>query len=252
MQQQIERVKKRTPNLRHSDFAVLYRTNAQSLPIQLQFILKNIPYNVREQDNILHNEELEKLLGVLRVKLAAQNGSTVRPHDAMLTMKAYFQWFDDRLSSRLEDCFGGAIGCFETIRGEAFLSIMPKARNSRLVEVMLDVVAAPSLFKTLDILAKSFKGLRGMIGSLEDVVEGGVPLGEVYELAASFRGRVDAFVETVDGALRQAREVHAGKERDGVALATYFKAKGLQWHTVILTSCNQGLIPFPYQIDLAM
>ncbi|QOG19238.1 3'-5' exonuclease [Bradyrhizobium sp. SEMIA] len=31
--------------------------------------------------------------------------------------------------------------------------------------------------------------------------------------------------------------------QDGVALATYFKAKGLQWHTVILTSCNEGLIP---------
>jgi DNA helicase II / ATP-dependent DNA helicase PcrA len=105
------------------------------------------------------------------------------------------------------------------------------------------VVAAPSLFKTLDILAKSFKGLRGMIGSLEDVVDGGVPLGEVYELAASFRGRVDAFVDTVDSALRQAKEANAGHEEGGVALATYFKAKGLQWHTVILTSCNQGLIP---------
>jgi DNA helicase II / ATP-dependent DNA helicase PcrA len=117
------------------------------------------------------------------------------------------------------------------------------ARDSRLAEVMLDVVAAPSLFKTLDLLAKSFRGLRGMIGNLEEVVEGGVPLGEVYELAASFRGRVDAFVETVDGALRQAKEANAGHEEGGVALATYFKAKGLQWHTVILTSCNQGLIP---------
>jgi hypothetical protein len=62
---------------------------------------------------------------------------------------------------------------------------------------MGDVKKAPSLFKTLDILAKDFKGLRGMVGSLEDVVEGDVPLGEVYELAASFRGRIDAFVETV-------------------------------------------------------
>jgi DNA helicase-2/ATP-dependent DNA helicase PcrA len=68
----IERIKKRSTGLRYSDFAVLYRSNAQSLPIQLQFILRNIPYNVREQDNILYNEELEKLLGVLRVKLAVQ------------------------------------------------------------------------------------------------------------------------------------------------------------------------------------
>jgi hypothetical protein len=26
----------------------------------LQFILRDIPYNVREQDNILHNNELER------------------------------------------------------------------------------------------------------------------------------------------------------------------------------------------------
>lgn len=50
-------------------------------------------------------------------------------------------------------------------------------------------------------------------------------------------------MDTVDGALKRAKEAKAGDEKDGVALATYFKAKGLQWHTVILTSCNEGLIP---------
>ena len=108
---------------------------------------------------------------------------------------------------------------------------------------MGDVVSAPSLFKTLDLLAKNFKGLRGMVGSLEDVVEGDVPLGEVYELAASFKGRVDAFVATVDTALERAKAARAGHEENGVVLATFFKAKGLQWHTVVITSCNQGIIP---------
>ena len=92
---------------------------------------------------------------------------------------------------------------------------------------MDDVVKAPSLFKTLDVLAKSFKGLRGMVGSLEDVIDGDVPLGEVYELAASFRGRIDTFVETIDGALKRAKQAHAGHEHNGVVLATFFKAKGL-------------------------
>jgi DNA helicase-2/ATP-dependent DNA helicase PcrA len=82
-----------------------------------------------------------------------------------------------------------------------------------------------------------------MVGSLEEVIEGDVPLGEVYELAASFRGRVDAFVETVDSALKRAKEARAGQEENGVVLATFFKAKGLQWHTVFITSCNQGIIP---------
>jgi DNA helicase-2/ATP-dependent DNA helicase PcrA len=35
-----------------------------------------------------------------------------------------------------------------------------------------------------------------------------------------------------------------GEQEDtGISLLTYFRAKGRQWHTVILPSCNEGLIP---------
>lgn len=239
----IERVRRRNKDLRCSDFAVLYRTNAQSLPIQLQFILKDIPYNVREQDNILHNSELEKLFGVLRTKLALNKGKEPEAADAVLSLRSYFQFVDERVFARLETAFANARGFQDALSSRTVLTILPKLRDSRFSSVIQEVVKAPSLFKTLDILAKDFRGLRGMIGSLEDVVDNEVPLGEVYELAASFRGRVDAFVDTVDTALRRAKEAKAGEEQNGVALATYFKAKGLQWHTVILTSCNEGLIP---------
>src|SRR5450432_799328 len=110
----IERVRRGNKDLRYSDFAVLYRTNAQSLPIQLQFILKDIPYNVREQDNILHNNELEKLLGVLRTKLALQRGQKPAGADAVRSLQAYFQWFDERIASRLEACFQGSSSFFDT------------------------------------------------------------------------------------------------------------------------------------------
>lgn len=235
----VERVRRRNKDLRFSDFAVLYRTNAQSLPIQLQFILRDIPYNVREQDNILHNSELEKLLGVLALNKGQQPHAT----DAVLSLRSYFQFVDERIVTRLERAFDNAPSFLEALSSRPVMTLLPKLRESRFASVMQDVVRSASLFKTLDILAKDFRGLRGMVGSLEEVVDNEVPLGEVYELAASFRGRVDAFVDTVDNALRRAREAKAGEEEGGVALATYFKAKGLQWHTVILTSCNEGLIP---------
>jgi DNA helicase-2/ATP-dependent DNA helicase PcrA len=61
---------KRENQISYKDCVVLYRTNAQSLTLQVEFILNNIPYYVREEDNILGNETLEKLLGFLRMKLA--------------------------------------------------------------------------------------------------------------------------------------------------------------------------------------
>jgi DNA helicase-2/ATP-dependent DNA helicase PcrA len=239
----IERVRRRNQELQYSDFAVLYRTNAQSLPIQLQFILRDIPYKVREKDNILYNNELERLLGVLRVKLALNKGGQPSGADSVLCLRSYFRFVDERVVSRLETAFDQSTSFFDALSSRAVLTLLPKLKDSRFNQVMREVSKAPSLFKTLDILAKDFRGLRGMVGSLEEVVDNEVPLGEVYELAASFRGRIDAFVETVESALKRAKEAKAGEEERGVALATYFKAKGLQWHTVFLTSCNEGLIP---------
>ena len=63
-------------------------------------------------------------------------------------------------------------------------------------------------------------------------------------MAASYRGSTAEFVSVLDTAIARAQELGAGRDSDsGTALLTYFKAKGRQWHTVILASCNEGLIP---------
>ena len=83
-----------------------------------------------------------------------------------------------------------------------------------------------------------------MIGSLEDVINERVPLGEIYTLATSFRGGVTEFADMLDTAVERARkQVGASAEEGQVALSTYFRAKGRQWHTVVLATCNEGLIP---------
>jgi len=240
----LTKIRNQNSKLKFRDFAVLYRTNAQSLPIQLQFILSNIPYFVREDDNILQNDTLARLLGVLRVKLAAEDGVPIKAADALHAVKAYFRSVKDSDVESLDRIFRRETDIFNAINSRAVSTIMPKIRDSDFSSSLRNVIAAKSLLAALDIMAKSFKGLRGMIGSLEDVVDEKVPLGEVYELASSFKGKVRDFVATLDAALVQAKQSKAGSDREnGVSLLTYFRAKGLQWHTVILTTCNQGLIP---------
>lgn len=83
-----------------------------------------------------------------------------------------------------------------------------------------------------------------MVGSLEDVIDESMPLGEIFDVAVGFKGSVGDFLDTVETALKQARQSNAGNnEDDGVALLTYFRSKGRQWHSVILTTYNEGLIP---------
>ncbi len=116
---------------------------------------------------------------------------------------------------------------------------IPKAQESHLASAVREVLDAPSMVMTFDVLAKKFHGLQGMIGSLEDVVDEKVPLGELYDVAVSFKGNIDDFVQTMERALERARQSNAGKDDvGGVALLIYFKSKGLQWHPVILTTCN--------------
>jgi DNA helicase-2/ATP-dependent DNA helicase PcrA len=240
----VKRVRKANPILDFNNFAVLYRTNAQSLPLQIQFVLSDIPYFVRERDNILSNEMLERLLGVLRVKLAVEGGQIPTSRDALLVLKAYFRHIDADEAERLEKLFSRQESFFDSISSEQFHRILPFARESSILPVMQQVAKARTLMDTLDILTRRFRGLRGMIGSLEDVLGDRVPLGEVYDLAVDFKGDTGDFVRTLDRALDRAKAVEAGKqEESGVRLLTYFKSKGLQWHTVILTTCNEGLIP---------
>lgn len=226
-----------------SDCAVLYRTNAQSLPLQIEFILNDVPYYVRQEDNILHNDTLQKLLGVLRLKLALQSNAVPTVKDRRLTIQAYFRYIGQQQIERLDRLFQRTGDFFDAISGDAFFSVLPKAKDSLLTSSIREAIDAPNLIKTFDALAKRFHGLKGMIGSLEDVVEEKVPLGELYDVAATFKGSVTDFVNTMEQALERARQSNAGENKTGVGLLTYFKSKGLQWHTVILTTCNDGLIP---------
>ncbi len=239
----IQKIRKKNKNLAFNQFAVLYRTNAQSLPLQIDFILNDIPYFVRDQDNILTNEVLEKLLGFLRLKIALDNEINPDPDDAVLAIKSYFQYVNNYQAEELLELFKGYPEFRKTIATENFNKILEKARNSNLIPAMKKALDASNLMETLEAIS-SFNGLRGMIGSLEDVLSERVPLGEVFDMAISFRGDIDDFVETIQSAIHKAKELNAGKDKEGgVSLLTYFRSKGLQWHTVILTTCNDGLIP---------
>ena len=59
--------------------------------------------------------------------------------------------------------------------------------------------------------------------------------------------RVRAETDGDPGRRRSAAEERTDREdaADAVTVATYFRAKGLQWPVVFLPGCNEGLIPHP-------
>jgi DNA helicase-2/ATP-dependent DNA helicase PcrA len=240
----IRRVMQDNLNLKFNDFAILYRTNAQSLPLQVELISNNIPYYVRDKDRLQKNETLILMLGLFDLKRAVNTNRHPLPEDAVRTVCAYFRYMNLGEVGKLRKLFEQKNNFLEAINSEQFFRILPRASKSHLDLVVRDVLDATGLIETLEILQRRFKGLRGMVGSLEDVIAERTPLGEIFELAASFGDHIDTFVDTMNHIISSARASRAGEQKDtGVSLLTYFKAKGLQWHTVILTCCNEGLIP---------
>ena len=241
----IMRVRSRNPKLGFDNFAVLYRTNAQSLPLQVELILNDIPYWVREEDNVLGNDSLAKFLAVLRVRLARREGRNPNARDGAMLIASYFRYVTDFQLGAIERLLQKNGDFDAVLKSESFYQVLPKARTSRCREAVLGLLSLGGrLSRVVSYLATEFKGFIGIIGSLEDVIDHRVPLGEIFDLAANHKGGEKDFLMTMESALSRARQRHAGRaEDDGVALLTYFKAKGRQWHTVILTTCNQGLIP---------
>ena len=69
--------------------------------------------------------------------------------------------------------------------------------------------------RVINYLAAEFKGFTGIIGSLEDVVDNRIPLGEIFDLAANYKGSEKDFLTTMESALNRARQSHAGRAESG-------------------------------------
>jgi DNA helicase II / ATP-dependent DNA helicase PcrA len=243
----IREVRRKNPELVYGDFAVLYRMNAQSLPIQIELILANMPYRVRKEHDILQGDELEWLLGILRVKLALERHEPFRPEDATSVVKGYFRYLDRKVEDRLFAYFGENRDDFlGAIRSPRFTQILPKAGQGNFRATIEGLPYNTDLGQTFAYISARFDGLKGMVASLEDLAEDGDidPLAEIIEVAANHPGTVEDFVDLMVKARTRAAALNSGPDdRDAVDLLTYFGAKGRQWHTVVMASCNEAVIP---------
>src|SRR5439155_19599771 len=102
----IEQIRASNPLLTYRDFAVLYRTHAQCAPPQVEFILRGVPYNVKEEHNILNNEVLDRLLAVLRLKLATSPGELPASRDCAAAVRAYYRTMKPSTLKSVETFFG--------------------------------------------------------------------------------------------------------------------------------------------------
>ena len=204
------------PELAYSDFAILYRTDAQSLPLQVQLILNDVPYSVKRQDNLATNAALVNLVATLQLRQALVIGGAFEPQWAARCLRAYFYWIRREDESALEACFRESRDFFAVLHGPRFPEKFAGLRLDEFEKSLRKVMGARNLTDTLKTLSEGFPGLNGGLPGggrrQQDASRGDIRPGRALQARHARVHRHDG----EDAEAGRAAEVRAGGRWGGV------------------------------------
>ncbi len=240
----LNRINELRPAKRLSDFAVLFRTNAQSRPFEEELLKANIPYTVVGGVKFYERAEIKDVMSYLRL--------SVRPHDTpsiervinvpargigSTTMKALEE------ASRSE-----GVPLWNIIEGD--LQFLPdRARKAirEFREIVLDLQKASSnpvpefveyvLIRT---------GYRRMYAESKDPQDESrlQNIDELINSAAEFQeANPDSTLGDYLDSVTLVSDVDRYDAEKGVTLMTLHMAKGLEFSVVFLVGLEEGILP---------
>ncbi len=240
-----------------SDFAVLYRTNAQSRIIEEKFIIENIPYRIYGGVNFYQRREIKDILAYLKVLVNPADGQSIRriinvPRRGIgQTSIDRVQAFADRegisfyealKSGRDIPDLGNA--CKKT---DAFLELIEgfkeKAAVLSLEELVQDIIGSTGYTEYIcsglstDEAADRQDNIDELFNKIADF-ESGYSAGEDAE--DDQLGALKAFLEDVS----LVADTTTGEDEGArVSLMTLHSAKGLEFPVVFMAGMEDGLFP---------
>ena len=239
---------KHKDNLNYSDFAILYRTNAQSRILEEKLILKNIPYKIYGGQNFYARLEIKDLLAY---------------------MKTVANGYDDLSVKRIINVPKRGIGAATIGKIEAYAAQM----DISFLDALYQIEDVPGIGKA----AAKIQGFTNLIADMRDDLHSGMTLSEWFdeilaktgyeaELIAEHTEESLARVENIDElrnkivAYEEQAEVpdinelleeialvaevdSLNSSDDKVVLMTIHSAKGLEFPCVFLCGMEEGLFP---------
>ncbi len=231
----------------YKDFAVLYRTNAQSRLFEEKFLIANIPYELVGGVNFYARREIKDILAYLKTIDNARDDVAVKriinvPHRGIgQTTIARVQSFADARDSSFYDalCHASEIpGIERSLKKleqftEMIRSLRRKAASSSVTELMEDVIEKSGY--ALDLKAHSDEEARERLENIDELLNKAVSY-EANEKEPSLSGFLEevALVADID---------EVNENTDQVLLMTLHSAKGLEFPAVFLVGMEEGMFP---------
>ncbi len=206
--EEMEKIKYQNPSLRYYDFAILYRTNAQSRAIEEVFIHSGIPYILIGGTRFYERKEVKDVLSYLRVIANPKDKISLKRLEKL--GKGKFVKFLD-FQKTLDE---------KNISSDTTISIMDSA---------LKATDYLSLYNAKD---------GEDLGRLENIKE-------LRSVAISYPN-LGEFLENVSLVEQEYIPDHIKDEngkKDAINLMTLHAAKGLEFPVVFMVGMEEGLFP---------
>ena len=227
-------LKKNYPDL--SDFAVLYRTNAQSYAFEKAFIDLNLPYKIVGGVRFYDRKEVKDMLSIL--KLVMNERDTVSLERAMKNILP-------------------GVGEMTIAKVINFVIVMDTKRpfeDAALLDVVKSAKAKASLGRLQDFLSEARKEenpgetVKSAVKKFDfsTLLDDGTPSTDErmqnLEVLASTAAEYDSLSDFLaDAALMSAADENS--QKNSVTLMTLHAAKGLEFPVVFIVGLEEGLFP---------
>ena len=219
--------KVRNQDAQYGDFAVLYRTNAQSRIFEEKFLMANIPYKIIGGVNFYARKEIKDLLAYLKTIDNARDDIAVR---------------------RILNVPKRGIGATTINRVQEYAT----EQNVSFYEALSEISKIPGggraaakieSFVTLIRTLRTQEDYFSVQELLQEVID---RTGYVKELEAEGTEEARARIENIDELINKAA---AYDDAGRVILMTLHSAKGLEFPQVYLTGMEDGLFPSYMSVD---
>jgi DNA helicase-2/ATP-dependent DNA helicase PcrA len=241
----IEKIQGGRSRFKLTDFAVLFRTNAQSRPFEEELLRANIPYSVVGGVKFYERAEIKDVLAYLRL--------SIRPHDTPSIERVInvpSRGIGDTTVKALDDQAAAANATLWTIIG-GDLDFLP-SRAAKAVREFRDIVSDLHMAASQNPLPEFFDylllrtGYRRMLAESRDVQDES-RLQNIEELMNSAR----EFWEQNGGAavadyldsVTLISDLDRYESQKGVTLMTLHAAKGLEFKVIFLAGMEEGILP---------
>jgi len=240
--------------LHNSDFAVLYRTNAQSRILEEAFRKRNIPYKVYGGLSFYQRKEIKDALAYLRIIVNQRDNeafkriinypargigdTTVSRIEEAAEMHGLSLW---EVAERLPE-LAPQTGSAARTKVAGFLQLVQNMIDKKDLtdpyELVYEVTAATGLIQDLrsDKTPEGVSRIENVEALLNGVKEFVLARKEEEEPAT-----LESFLESI--ALLTDDDQDKEEERDRVSLMTIHASKGLEFNTIFITGLEEMLFP---------